>query len=130
MSRKNKLKRNRRSITVQFTNPECRVMFNVMECLVSDVYEVGVDIPAIIASVTNSGYEKLKNYNLTDNMPDGIGEFPLTVKEMCGALYSCNWVLEDYDDDLLPNSREEISALRDKLDNYLSQILAISSDSV
>lgn len=90
----------------------------------------GVDIPAIIASVTNSGYEKLKNYNLTDNMPDGIGEFPLTVKEMCGALYSCNWVLEDYDDDLLPNSREEISALRDKLDNYLSQILAISSDSV
>lgn len=41
MSRKNKLKRNRRSITVQFTNPECRVMFNVMECLVSDVYEVG-----------------------------------------------------------------------------------------
>lgn len=105
MSRKNKLKRNRRSITVQFTNPECRVMFNVMECLVSDVYEVGVDIPAIIASVTNSGYEKLKNYNLTDNMPDGIGEFPLTVKEMCGALYSCNWVLEDYDDDLLPNSR-------------------------
>lgn len=130
MSRKNKLKRNRRSITVQFTNPECRVMFNVMECLVSDVYEVGVDIPAIIASVTNSGYEKLKNYNLTDNMPDGIGELPLTVKEMCGALYSCNWVLEDYDDDLLPNSREEISALRDKLDNYLSQILAISSDSV
>lgn len=130
MSRKNKLKRNRRSITVQFTNPECRVMFNVMECLVSDVYEVGVDIPAIIASVTNSGYEKLKNYNLTDNMPDGIGEFPLTVKEMCGALYSCNWVLEDYDDDLLPNSRKEISALRDKLDNYLSQILAISSDSV
>lgn len=130
MSRKNKLKRNRRSITVQFTNPECRVMFNVMECLVSDVYEVGVDIPAIIASVTNSGYEKLKNYNLTDNMPDGIGEFPLTVKEMCGALYSCNWVLEDYDDDLLPNSREEISALRDKLDDYLSQILAISSDSV
>lgn len=130
MSRKNKLKRNRRSITVQFTNTECRVMFNVMECLVSDVYEVGVDIPAIIASVTNSGYEKLKNYNLTDNMPDGIGEFPLTVKEMCGALYSCNWVLEDYDDDLLPNSREEISALRDKLDNYLSQILAISSDSV
>lgn len=130
MSRKNKLKRNRRSITVQFTNPECRIMFNVMECLVSDVYEVGVDIPAIIASVTNSGYEKLKNYNLTDNMPDGIGEFPLTVKEMCGALYSCNWVLEDYDDDLLPNSREEISALRDKLDNYLSQILAISSDSV
>lgn len=130
MSRKNKLKRNRRSITVQFTNPECRVMFNVMECLVSDVYEVGVDIPAIIASVTNSGYEKLKNYNLMDNMPDGIGEFPLTVKEMCGALYSCNWVLEDYDDDLLPNSREEISALRDKLDNYLSQILAISSDSV
>ncbi len=130
MSRKNKLKRNHRSITVQFTNPECRVMFNVMECLVSDVYEVGVDIPAIIASVTNSGYEKLKNYNLTDNMPDGIGEFPLTVKEMCGALYSCNWVLEDYDDDLLPNSREEISALRDKLDNYLSQILAISSDSV
>lgn len=130
MSRKNKLKRNRRSITVQFTNPECRVMFNVMECLVSDVYDLGVDIPAIIASVTNSGYEKLKNYNLTDNMPDGIGEFPLTVKEMCGALYSCNWVLEDYDDDLLPNSREEISALRDKLDNYLSQILAISSDSV
>lgn len=130
MSRKNKLKRNRRSITVQFTNPECRVMFNVMECLVSDVYDLGVDIPAIIASVTNSGYEKLKNYNLTDNMPDGIGEFPLTVKEMCGALYSCNWILEDYDDDLLPNSREEISALRDKLDNYLSQILAISSDSV
>ena len=86
-----------------------------MECLVEDAYEIGCDIPARIASATHSGYEKLKNYDLTDDVPDGVAEFPLTIKELCGALYSCNWLLEDYDDDLLPNSRAEITALRDKL---------------
>lgn len=130
MSRKNKLKRNRQSVTIQFTNPECRVMFNVMECLVEDAYEIGCDIPARIASATHSGYEKLKNYDLTDDVPDGVAEFPLTIKELCGTLYSCNWLLEDYDDDLLPNSRAEITALRDKLHDYLSRIRDISSASV
>lgn len=125
MSRKNKLKRNRQIITVQFTNAECRVMFNAMECLIFDAYELGMDIPARIASATNSGYEKLKNYDLTDDVPNEIGEFPLTYNEMCGALYACNLILEDYDEDELPNRREEITSLKEKLRNYLSKIHSI-----